>query len=408
MRRLHLWMLPAVLGLFAMGGSAQQFAEFDDADQTRDALRQALADRAAAEQRSNRLEAEAEAADNEADKASRGAAALAARIQQAEAGIAAAQAQMELIEDRRQQLREELGREQRPVIELTAALQQFSRRPLTLSVLRPGSVKDVVYLRALLSSAVPEVQDRTSDLRGRIARSRELQVEAGETAATLRAEEVQLNEGRKRLNAMETRHRLASRQAGGDATREAERALALAERARDLDGLVGELDRAGELRRRLAALPGPVLRPASPETAQVIDEGPADVQAADGSLSSSAPPAPYVLPVTGKVVAGFGAPISIGYSQGVTFAPRENAVVVAPAAGRVAFAGPYRGYGRIVIIEHAGGWTSLITGLARIDVRIGEDLVGAAPLGVAGADRPSVTLELRRGADPINPLLHAR
>lgn len=405
MRRLRLWMLPGVLGLFAMAGSAQQFAEFDDAQQTRDALRQALADRAAAEQRSNRLEAEAEAAEDEADKASRGAAALAARIQQAEAGIAAAQAQMELIENRRRQLREELGREQRPVIELTAALQQFSRRPLTLSVLRPGSVKDVVYLRALLSSAVPEVQDRTSDLRDRITRSRELQEKAGKTAAALRAEEVQLNEGLKRLHAMETRHRLASRRAGGNATREAERALALAERARDLDGLVGELDRAGELRRRLAALPGPSLRPESPETAQLArDERPAG----DGAVSTAAPPAPYVLPVTGRVVAGFGAPISIGYSQGVTFAPRENAVVIAPSAGRVAFAGPYRGYGRIVIIEHAGGWTSLITGLTRIDVDVGEDLVGGAPLGVAGADRPSVTLELRRGADPINPLLHAR
>ncbi len=405
MRRPWLWMLPATLGLFAMAGSAQQFAEFDDADQTRNALRQALADRAAAEQRSNRLEAEAEAASNEADKASRGAAALAARIQQAEAGIAAAEAQMDLIDEQRSALREEMGREQRPVIELTAALQQFSRRPLTLSVLRPGSVKDVVYLRALLSSAVPEVQDRTSGLRDTIARGRELQEQAGKTAAALRAEETQLIEGRKRLTAMETRHRLASQQAGGNATREAERALALAERARDLDGLVGELDRAGELRRRLADLPGPVMRPARPETAPLPQDN-APASGRSGSLA--APPAPYVLPVTGRVVAGFGAPISIGYSQGVTFAPRENAVVVAPAGGRVAFAGPYRGYGRIVIIEHDGGWTSLITGLARIDVQIGEELVGAAPLGIAGADRPSVTLELRHGSEPINPLLHAR
>ena len=71
-------------------------------------------------------------------------------------------------------------------------------------------------------------------------------------------------------------------------------------------------------------------------------------------------------------------------SQGVTLAPRANAQVVAPAAGRVAFSVPYRGYGQIVIIEHAGGWSSLVTGLARSDVSVGEQLVDGAPIGVAG------------------------
>ena len=61
-------------------------------------------------------------------------------------------------------LREQLGREQQPVVHLTAALQQFSRRPLALSVLRPGSVEDTVYLRAMLDSAVPQVQARTAGL----------------------------------------------------------------------------------------------------------------------------------------------------------------------------------------------------------------------------------------------------
>ena len=77
------------------------------------------------------------------------------------------------------------------------------------------------------------------------------------------------------------------------------------------------------------------------------------------------PPSPYLLPVAGRTVSGFGAVEDVGTSNGITLAPRPGAQVVAPAAGRVAFAGPYRGYGRIVIIEHDGGWTSLVTGLAR-------------------------------------------
>ena len=95
-------------------------------------------------------------------------------------------------------------------------------------------------------------------------------------------------------------------------------------------------------------------------------------------------------------------------SDGITLAPRDNAQVVAPAAGRVAFAGAYRGYDRIVIIEHGGGWTSLITGLARVQVEVGDALVAGAPIGRAGGERPAITLELRHGQQPVNPLRFLR
>jgi septal ring factor EnvC (AmiA/AmiB activator) len=115
-------------------------------------------------------------------------------------------------------------------------------------------------------------------------------------------------------------------------------------------------------------------------------------------------PAGYQLPVAGRAVVGFGAPREGGPSQGVTLVPRAGAQVVAPAAGRVAFAGAYRGYGRIAIIEHDGGWTSLVTGLARTDVAVGDRLVAGSPLGIAAQRNPAVTLELRRDGTPVNPL----
>jgi septal ring factor EnvC (AmiA/AmiB activator) len=70
----------------------------------------------------------------------------------------------------------------------------------------------------------------------------------------------------------------------------------------------------------------------------------------------------------------------------------------------VAFAGAYRGYGQIVIIEHPGGWTSLVTGLAQLDARVGDTLVAGSPLGTAGPGAPVVTLELRQNGKPVNPL----
>jgi len=257
-----------------------------------------------------------------------------------------------------------------------------------------------VYLRAMLDSAVPQVQARTAGLRQQLARLTDLREEASQATFALRAEQGRLADRRQQLAAIEAKQRLAARSATGTAARETERALALAEQARDLDALVDELDRAGNVRARLAALPGPVLRPDRPEAAGLA------VASAEPAPDPTAttPPAPYLLPVMGRTVAGFGARRGSTVSSGLTLAPRPGAQVVAPAGGRVAFTGPYRGYGRIVIIEHPGGWTSLVTGLARTDVAVGAQLLAGAPLGIAAQASPEVTLELRRDGEPVNPL----
>ena len=395
-----LGLLALVVPMLALSlGAAPDAPDPDNPRDARAALRRAVAESHAAAERSARLERDAETARDAAARTASETAALAARIQQAEAGIAAAEARLSLATRERAILREQLGREQQPVVRLTAALQQFSRRPLALSALRPGSLKDTVYLRAMLDTAVPQIRGKTRGLRSRLAQSRRLRAQALAASEQLRTEQQRLTQRRSELAATESRQRLESRQARGTANREAERALALAEEARDLDALVTELDRAGGLRQRLAALPGPLLRPAQPESAQVAEApGPAP------EPTATAAPAPYLLPVTGRTVLGFGAPTDAGASGGLTLAPRAGAQVVAPAAGRVAFAGPYRGYGRIVIIAHPNGWTSLVTGLARTDVSVGEQLVAGSPLGIAAQARPEITLELRHAGEPVNPL----
>ena len=116
-----------------------------------------------------------------------------------------------------------------------------------------------------------------------------------------------------------------------------------------------------------------------------------------------------MLPVAGVLVIGFGDGVNGGPpSRGLTIAAAAGAQVVAPAAGRVAFAGPYRGFGAIVILDHSGGWTSLVTGLGRVDVRVGDVLVGGAPLGIIGTGGAQLTLELRHDGQPVNPLAQMR
>ena len=389
--------LLALGGLAGVGAWAQEAPPEESVAETRYALARAQAEGAAAQARAERLEADASRVTAAADRTAREAAAVAARVQQTEAEIAIQEARGDLIARERTALRSRLALRQAPLVRLTAALQRLSRRPPVLALFRPGSMRDTVYMRALLATMLPEVQRRTADLRGELARSRALQGEALSAARQLREGEIQLSARRRTLAALETRQRLDSRAATGVADRETERALALGEEARDLGALAEQLRQAGALRDRLAALAGPVFRPPQPHSAQVA----ALVEASPEPTGLGG----YILPVAGRLVSGFGDASRNGPRvRGIALATRAAAQVVAPAAGRVAFAGPYRGYGEIVIIEHAGGWTTLITGLARLDTQVGADLLAGSPLGVVGAGTPVVTLELRREGAPVNPL----
>ncbi len=376
----------------------QQLQAIETAEDAQKALAEADVQGKEARARAETLEATAVTAVAAADRTAQEAAALAARIQESEAQITANEAKIRLIEQQRAALRVELAQRQRPLVELTAALQRLSRRPAVLSLLRPGSLQEAVYLRAVLETMLPQVERRTAGLRTAIARGKVLQAQAEQASDDLRASQAELGRRRQTLAALEARQRLESRSASSSADREAERALALAEQARDLGGLVGELDKAGRLRGQLAALPGPVLRPAQPQAAQVA-------AVAEAAALPSNAPAQYLLPVSGRLVTGFGTSVpGQVQSRGISIAARGSAQVVAPAAGRVVFAGPYQGYGTIVIIEHGGGWTSLVTGLSVLDTRVGRDLVAGSPLGQAGPGRPVLSLELRKDGAPVNPL----
>lgn len=378
--------------------TAQQATPYADAGEAGDVLRRAGQALAQSRTRAEQLEQAARKATAEADRTAREAAAVAARIQQSEAEIQLAQAKIVLIERQRETLRNRMAERQEPVVRLTAALQMMARRPLAFSLVRADSVRDTIHLRAVMETMLPEVQRRTASLRAEIVRGRKLQDEARLAAQQLRDGEKGLSARRTELAALESRQRLASREAQGVASRETDRALALAEQTRDLAGLVDKLEADGALRQQLAALPGPVLPPARPgEVLKVLDAPPP-------LLATSTPKLAWIMPVSGRLVSGFGAQSPTGLTTGVSLAPAGGAQVISPADGRVAFAGPYRGYGTIVIVEHSGGWTTLVTNLGRVTARVGDKVVQGSPLGVAGPGRPVLTVELRRDGTPVNPL----
>ncbi len=379
-----------------LSGRATSLAE------ERRALNEAKAQAARARAQSGRMEARARAATAEADKLNAGAAALAARIQASEAELREGAARLAIVNRLIAGEAALLARQQGPLIRLTAALQSFSRRPPVLALVQPGSLADTVHVRAAFSHVLPAIRRRTAALRTELARTRQLRAMAVQADRALRDGQVKLARQREALQRLEGEKRLAAMGFLSGAGVEAERAMAMSERVRDIDELMERMEAAGTVRDTLAALPGPQLRPARAGAIAAPPEGGAE----QGRRSTPA----YRLPVVGAIVTGMGELSDSGVrARGITVATAPGAQLIAPAAGRIAFAGPYKGFGQIVIIDHGDGWTSLLTGMARLSVSVGQAVDQGEPLGVAGSgDHPAVTIELRRQGRPIDILALAQ
>lgn len=343
--------------------------------------------------RARQLERQAADATNEAVRARAAAGMLAARIENSEADITAGETRVRIIEAQRIRQRARLAERQGPVIRLTAALQTMARRPTGLALVQPGSVDDVVHVRALLASTLPVIRARTAALSADVRRGAELRVQADRAVAALVAGREELRRRRLALARFEADQRRRSQSLAEGATAQSDRALAFGEEARSLaDEVAGQRYQA-QVRRRLAALPPPLLRPR--------------IAGAPSAPPFSRSPA-YRLPVEGKLLTGMGELSEGGvHARGLTFETAANAQVFAPAAGRIAYAGRFRGYGQIVVIDHGGGYMSTITDLGTLTVGVGARVGAGAVVGRTGAGRPNVSVELRLNnvAVPIVPLI---
>ena len=368
----------------AAGVTAQSKAPELATEQRRLVL--AKRDAAIANARAVTLAAAATRERNAADKARREEQAQAARVTAAEANLATASARVALVDRLLADQRAKLGRAQAPVARLLAALESLARRPTIVAVAQPGSVGDLVHVRAVLGSALPVVRQRTDAVRIELAETRRLQASATLAAKALSNGRARLENDRIALATLEARHRQRSQALGRDALSESDRALALGERARDLvDGMAATID-AEATAAALVALAGPVPRPI-----------------ASGTTPPASPRGVYRTPVSGRIVTGFGEVSDSGVrSRGLTFATAPRARVVAPAAGTIRYARRFRDYGVIVIIDHADDWTSLVTGLAASTVKPGDRVAMAAPLGIAPSEDPRITVELRRRGRPVD------
>ena len=332
-----------------------------------------------------RLERAASKARGEAAKLAAERQAAAAAIAASEAEISAADTRVRLAEERvaRQELN--LAEKQAPAAALVAGIVSMGRRPPLLSIASSSSLDEFVKVRTLLDTMLPVIRARSEGLSRGLEQSRRLHAFAAAARQQLADSRRELGVRQQRFSELEEKANQQASRLGAGALGAADILVASSESEARMLGQAQRRQAGLRLAAELGGLP-----PAPPRP---------------GPSPSPKPVLAYQLPVAAPVTTGLGAVSETGIrARGITLAAFAGQAVTAPANGTIAFAGPFRRHDGVVIIDHGGGWMTLMTGV-RTDFAKGSRAKLGAPLGRALGQ---VTVELSINGTPVSAALIAR
>jgi murein hydrolase activator len=379
MRRLALALL--LCPLLTASAIAQQGGEPLGA-----ALKAALVEQANADAETARLQQAAAKAQTEAGRLHVQQAAAAQAIEAAEARIGAANARLQLASVYVAAHRQQLAVEQQPASSLLAGLATMARRPPLLVLADRGGTDDLVKVRLLLDATLPVIRNRTSRLSAELQQGERLRNAALAARTELARSRDNLASRQRTYAALERKAVQQALATEGQALGTGDVALAAGE---DVERLRAEQANSQSIRTVAARLAGEEAAPISP----FQPEG-----------ASPSPPFAYRLPAAAPVTDGLASVNASGVrSRGLTLATYRGMAVAAPADGVVRFAGPFRDYDGVLIIDHGGGWLSLIVNVASElhagdRVRLGD---------VAGRALGPLQVELSQNGRRISPAIIA-
>ena len=382
------WLAVPAGGALALSPDADAGRRLDDVERALDAGRKQAQD----------LEIMAAGLESEVRRLQRDRVAAARAIQDSEAEISRLEARLARL------ARSEAGKSARLAarrdqsVGVLMALQRLALHPPEAMIAQPMSLSQTVRSAILLRAAVPEIERRADRLRADLAGLARARREAGERRLQLASAVAGLAERRAHLNTLLARKTELKRRTATQAREAVRRVQALAREAQDLRDLLARLEK--ERRQREAKAKAAAEDAARPGTL------PASLGGEAPSISKARGMLPF--PAVGRLTGLYGQATRTGLTRkGITIETRAGAQVVSPHEGRVVFAGLFRKYGQLLIIEHGEGYYSLLAGLARIDGVIGQWILGGEPVGIMGRPEngnPALYMELRRNGQPINPL----
>ncbi len=319
-----------------------------------------------------------------------------ARLTELDKRIVAGRAEQDEIEAR-------LKKDRRSIGDLVLALERLDRTPPEALLAKPGAPLETAQSAMLLQSILPNIYDRAEHLKKDLARLDELIANLQKDREEVKEASQTLAEKQETMNGLlKKRQALYASTRGGIKEQEAElrEISARAENIQQLVSSVEEYQKEAESRTQKAARTH-------------VDDGADDGGMAPAPAAARATPIPKAgaaqLPVSGVIRVGYKQRDEIGAeSQGLTIEGRPGALVVSPMGGVVRYAGPFRNYGQIIIVEHQKEYHSLIAGLARIDTVVGQSVAAGEPVGTlsrksGGGGNPTLYYELRLNGEPVNP-----
>jgi murein hydrolase activator len=337
----------------------------------------------------------------------------AARVRDVEANIEATQARLKPLDEREQIFRTSLDERREVIVEILAALQRIGRQPPPALVVRPEDALQAVRTAIVLGAVVPDMRAEADALSSDLAELVKVRKDIDAENAKLTDNLQELSREQLRLNMLVDERQKKEDAATGELDAQKQHAADLAHQADNLKDLIGKLEQSLDSSTRQTRTDARAIEEDAtrPDLAALKDPG-----RLSPAVAFTANRGHLRLPVNGARIREFGASDGAGGTQkGVSIAARTGAEITAPCDGWVVYAGPFRSYGQLLILNAGGGYHVLLAGMERISVDLGQFVLTGEPVavmgsgsqvstaGATGAKQPVLYVEFRKDGAPIDP-----
>ena len=333
----------------------------------------------------------------------------AARVRDVEAKAAATEEKLKPLDARETALRKSLDDRRGVIGEVLAALQRIGRRPPPALISSPEDALQSVRTAMVLGAVLPEMREQVSTLAHDLAALIAVRKDITAGRDKLKSELASLGQERTRMSALIADRQQQQTEREKQLATERAHASDLAQKAGNLQDLIAKLEKGLDPATRAARERQEQAQ--RPSMAELHDPGRLAPAVTFASLRGRLP-----IPVNGVKLKEFGDPDGIGGAEkGVSIATRAGAQITSPADGWVVYAGPFRSYGQLLILNVGGGYHVLLAGMDRISVDLGQFVLTGEPVAVmgsgsriaailaAGSTQPVLYVELRKDGTPVDP-----